>query len=130
MKKTLAAAVATATLATGVLTAPAASAAETRTGLLDQLNGDIATADCRVVDFALRGTGMVGEKTTRSELVKNLRGVSDDTALKLISAQSVTAVADRALECGVVTPDPQIALSSQIPGFDKAYDTLTLLSSL
>ncbi|MDK6258866.1 hypothetical protein [Corynebacterium frankenforstense] len=129
MKKTLVAALATAALATGVL-APAANAADTRTGLLDQLNGNIATADCRVVDFALRSTGMVGEKTTRSELVKNLRGVSDDTTLKLISAQSVTAVADRALECGVVTPDPQVALSSQIPGFDKAYDTLTLLSSL
>lgn len=129
MKKTLAAALATATLATAIL-APAANAADARTGLLAQLNGDIATADCRVVDFALRGTGMVGEKTTRSELVKNLRGVSDDTTLKLISAQSVTAVADRALECGVVTPDPQVALSSQIPGFDKAYDTLTLLSSL
>lgn len=79
------------------------------------LNGGIATADCGAVSAGLKSTGLVGADTTRSQLVTNLtKAVGDDATLRLVSAPTINTIGDRALECGVVKPDPVTPLNQAI----------------
>ena len=83
--------------------------------LVRLLNGNIATANCDSLRTGLTATRMVNKDTTRSQLVMNLNTVvGDDAALRLVSASTVGAVADRALECGIVKPDPVTPQSQAI----------------
>ena len=101
--------------------------------LVRLLNGNIATANCD----GLTATRMVNKDTTRSQLVMNLNTVvGDDAALRLVSASTVGAVADRALECGIVKPDPVTPLdqlfagSSQMSSKAGLPDIRTLIPAL
>lgn len=75
--------------------------------LVKVLNGEIATANCDVLGGALKATKMVDDTTTRSGLVANLnKAVGENSTLRLVTAPSINAVGDRALECGIVKADP------------------------
>ncbi|MCT1694730.1 hypothetical protein [Corynebacterium sanguinis] len=79
------------------------------------VNGGIATADCGAVSTGLKSTGFVGPETTRGELVASLtKAVGDDATLRLVSASTINTIGDRALECGVVKPDPVTPLNQAI----------------
>ncbi|SDR81905.1 hypothetical protein [Corynebacterium timonense] len=109
-------------IAAAALAAPAQ--AQTQPNYLELLkivNGNVATADCGLVGTALRATGFVTDQTTRSGLVTSLnKAIGDDAALRLVASGTISAVGDRALECGVVKPDPEtpvdqaLKLSSQL----------------
>lgn len=107
-------------LAFGALAAPAN--AQTNYGeLLRVLNGNVKTMDCNALRTVVRGAGLAGENTTRSEFVGNVnKAVGEDAALRLVAAPTVNTLGDRALECGIVKPDEvtplnqAIAMSSQM----------------
>ena len=107
-------------LAFGALAAPAN--AQTNYGeLLRVLNGNVKTMDCNALRTVVRGAGLAGEHTTRSEFVGNVnKAVGEDAALRLVAAPTVNTLGDRALECGIVKPDEvtplnqAIAMSSQM----------------
>lgn len=119
-----AAAVAAAAALTTLATAPAAQAAPTGAQLASIVklaNGNIATANCDILRVSLRGAGLAGAETTRKQLVGTLNGaIGQDAALRLVTASTVGALADRAVQCGIVKPDPvtpadqAIAFSSQL----------------
>lgn len=89
-------------------TATAPSAIE----LVRLLNGEIATADCGRLGTTLRLTGMANRDTTRSQLVANVNNaVGQNASLRLVAAPTVNSLADRAVECGVVKPDPVTPLT-------------------
>lgn len=105
--------------------------------LVRLLNGNIATANCDSLRTGLTATRMVNKDTTRSQLVMNLNtAVGNDAALRLVSASTVGAVADRALECGIVKPDPVTPLdqlfagSSQMSSQAGLPDIRTLIPAL
>lgn len=88
------------------LAAPAAQAQDA-TSLLQLVNGNVKTMNCSTLRVTLNGTGVAGKDTTRQQLVNNLNGkIGDSIALRVMSGGTVQAVADRALECGIVKPDP------------------------
>ena len=88
------------------LVAPAAQAQDA-TSLLQLVNGNVKTMNCSTLRVTLNGTGVAGKDTTRQQLVNNLNGkIGDSIALRVMSGSTVQAVADRALECGIVKPDP------------------------
>lgn len=133
----------TATLAAGLVAAtalflPAQAHAQTSPlELLKIVNGGVATADCSAVGTVLRGTGMATKDTTRSELVDNLKkAIGEDTTLRLVTASTVTATADRAVECGVVKADPvtlrskAVEMSSQLSSEAGLPDLSALLNLL
>ena len=95
-----------------------ASPAQAQTNVLEiarLINGGIATADCGTVSLGLKATGLVGPETTRGELVNQLATtVGEDSALRLATAPTINAIGDRALECGVVKPDPITPLGQAI----------------
>lgn len=125
MKRTLATLAAAGIALTAL--APAAHAAPVGAfAVLTLANGQISTTDCRVVDGALRGAGLVGENTTRTDLAAGLHTMlGGDLQTKLVTSQTIGAVADRALECGVVKPDPV-----QLPaGSSQVMDIVALVSS-
>lgn len=107
-------------LAFGALAAPAN--AQTNYGeLIRALNGNVKTMDCNALRTVVRGAGLAGENTTRSEFVGNVnKAVGEDAALRLVAAPTVNTLGDRALECGIVKPDEvtplnqAIAMSSQM----------------
>ena len=107
-------------LAFGALAAPAN--AQTNYGeLVRVLNGNVKTMDCNALRTVVRGAGLAGENTTRSEFVGNVnKAVGEDAALRLVAAPTVNTLGDRALECGIVKPDEvtplnqAIAMSSQM----------------
>lgn len=88
------------------LVAPAAQAQDA-TSLLQLVNGNVKTMNCSTLRVTLNGTGVAGKDTTRQQLVNNLNGkIGDSIALRVMTGSTVQAVADRALECGIVKPDP------------------------
>lgn len=105
MKRT-AAALAAAALTVG-LTTPAAHAQTNVLGLIGLVNQGVENTDCRTLDAGLNAAGLVGEGTTRNQLVATLNArVGDDATFALISAPTINTIGDRALECGIVQPDP------------------------
>lgn len=98
---------------------PAANAAALNSAIVD----GIKKTDCRTLGFVLNelnkrtGGKVLTESTTRTQLIKNLRGLTPEDRkniyVNLVSAQYAHGTADRALECGLVKPDPTI------PGFDS-----------
>lgn len=91
--------------------------------LIKLLNGNVATANCDVLRASLTATRMVGPDTTRSELIGNVNAVvGQDATLRLASASTVAALGDRALECGIVKPDPATPL-------DKFFEMSSQMSS-
>lgn len=91
--------------------------------LIKLLNGNVATANCDVLRASLTATRMVGPDTTRSQLVGNVNAVvGQDATLRLTSASTVATLGDRALECGIVKPDPATPL-------DKFFEMSSQMSS-
>jgi len=91
--------------------------------LIKLLNGNVATANCDVLRASLTATRMVGPDTTRSELIGNVNAVvGQDATLRLASASTVATLGDRALECGIVKPDPATPL-------DKFFEMSSQMSS-
>lgn len=114
----------TSTALAGTLLAPAAHAQSP----LDLIADTVSTLDCRPLDTALTVSGAKNTATTRSELVANLRAYAgDDVTLKLLLNNNVNAVADRAVECSIVHPDP--ALPAGSAALSRYVDLLGLFSS-
>ena len=91
--------------------------------LIKLLNGNVATANCDVLRASLTATRMVGPDTTRSQLIGNVNAVvGQDATLRLASASTVATLGDRALECGIVKPDPATPL-------DKFFEMSSQMSS-
>lgn len=129
-------------LATGMLAttltpaqaAPAPSNAAAVAELIKVANGNVANANCNVLGIALRGAGMVGADTTRSQLVSKVHAtIGDQAAIRLVAAPTVNALGDRALACNIVKADPvtpldqAVAFSSQLSsraGLPEARDLL------
>ncbi|WKD57268.1 Alpha helical Porin B [Corynebacterium capitovis DSM 44611] len=83
--------------------------------LLTLINGNVKTADCGLVGTILRGTGHATDTTTRSELVTNLnKAVGSDVQIRLATGATIGAIADRAVECGVVKEDPTTPVDQAI----------------
>lgn len=104
--------------------AGAAAPAQAQTlELIKLLNGNVATANCDVLRASLTATRMVGPDTTRSQLIGNVNAaVGQDATLRLASASTVATLGDRALECGIVKPDPATPL-------DKFFEMSSQMSS-
>lgn len=107
------------TLAAGFLAAAAlATPAQAQTNYLELLkvvNGNVAAADCNALGTALRTTGFVSADTTRSQLVASLsKAVGDDASFRIVASGTISAVGDRALECGVVKDDPETPIDQAL----------------
>lgn len=118
----------TSALAAGVIAVstfagtPTAAQAQT-VELIKLLNGNVATANCDVLRAGLTATRMVGPDTTRSQLIANVNAaVGQDATLRLASASTVATLGDRALECGIVKPDP-------VTPVDKFFEMSSQMSS-
>ena len=107
---------ATALLATGVA-APAAQAQDLSTllqglGTANNLSDQaLAAMDCGTLDGLLNAAQLKDSTTTRSQLESNIRNIAPDAgvsnpALLLFGAQQANKVADKALACNIVKPDP------------------------
>jgi len=107
------------------IAAPAASAQTATTNVtLDSIivEGTKKT-DCGFLKVALNtlngrtGGKVLTESTTRTQLINNLRNLTPEERKNiygnLVAARYAHVTADRALECGLVKPDPTI------PGFDS-----------
>lgn len=118
----------TSALAAGVIAVSAfagtAAPAQAQTvELIKLLNGNVATANCDVLRASLTATRMVGPDTTRSQLIGNVNAVvGQDATLRLASASTVATLGDRALECGIVKPDP-------VTPVDKFFEMSSQMSS-
>lgn len=102
--------------------------------LIKLLNGGVANANCDMLRTSLTATRMVGPDTTRGQLVQNVNAVvGQDAALRIASASTVNTLADRALECGIVKPDPVtpldqfFAMSSQLSSQAGLPDIRTVI---
>ena len=111
--------IATCLVAAAVALAPTAAADNSLVQLLRVVNSEVETADCGTLGAALRVSGLVDADTTRSQFVSKMNStVGADSSLRLVAAPTVNKLADRAVVCGVVKPDPvtprsqAIALSS------------------
>lgn len=130
----------TAAAAAAALTVGLAAPAGAQTnllGLISTINAGVETADCGALGAALRGIGLVDDTTTRGGLVEKLhKAAGDDASLKLISAPTINAVGDRALECKIVKADPvtpanqAVALSSQLSSQAGLPEIRNLLPAL
>lgn len=126
-RRTLATVAATAIAVTGL--APAASAQlGGGFGLVEQA---IANTDCRIAEPILRGAFTIDATTTRSDLAKQIRDEAkpltiNDPSTFLLSAQFAGQIADKAVACGTVKPDPQ----SLIPGSSNLADIQDILANL
>ncbi|MDY5785388.1 hypothetical protein [Corynebacterium sp.] len=110
----IAATVAAGFIASAALASPAQAQAN-YFELLKVVNGNVAAADCNVLGTVLRTTGFINDSTTRSELVTSLnKAVGEDASLRLVAAGTINAAGDRALECGVVKPDPVTPITQAI----------------
>ena len=111
-------------MAAAAIASPTTAQAQTQSlELIKLLNGNIATANCDALRVGLTSTNMVGPDTTRSQLVSNVNNVvGTDATLRLVSASTVGALADRALECGIVKPDPATPM-------DKLFEMSSQMSS-
>lgn len=99
--------IATCLVAAAVALAPTAAADNSLVQLIRVVNGEVETADCTTLGTALRVSGLANAETTRSELVAKVNGaVGTDSTLRLATAPTVNKLADRAVACGVVKPDP------------------------
>nr|VDG63145.1 Alpha helical Porin B [Streptococcus thermophilus] len=93
--------------ATGAFGATQAEAQNDLYSLTKILNGNIATLDCNAMKTVLRGSQLAGPDTTRGQLVNSLtEQTRTDARLALLTAPTINALGDRALECGAVKPDP------------------------
>lgn len=125
-------------MAVAAIASPATAQAQTQSlELIKLLNGNIATANCDALRVGLTSTNMVGPDTTRSQLVTNVNNVvGKDATLRLASASTVGALADRALECGIVKPDPTtpldqfFAMSSQMSSQANLPDIRNYIGAL
>ncbi|AKV57955.1 hypothetical protein [Corynebacterium riegelii] len=107
--------IATCLVAAAVALAPAAAADNSLVQLIRVVNGEVETADCNTLGAALRVAGLVDADTTRSQLVRKVNGaIGDDSSLRLVTAPTVNKLGDRALQCGVVKPDPVTPQSQAI----------------
>lgn len=109
-------------MAAAAIATPAAAQAQTFE-LIKLLNGNIATANCDALRVGLTSTRMAGPDTTRSELIANVNAAAgQDATLRLASVSTVAALGDRALECGIVKPDP-------VTPIDQFFEMSSQLSS-
>ena len=112
---------AAALLATGVA-APAAQAQDLSRSLqgLSTVNNisdqTLAAMDCGTLDTLLTLARLKDSTTTRSQLESNIRNIAptagvSDRAVLLLGAQQANKVANKALACNIVKPDPTDPLS-------------------
>lgn len=102
--------------------------------LIGLVNNGIEDARCDQVGPVLRGLNLVDDTTTRGELVADLRSYAgDDATFQWVSTPTINTIGDKALDCGIVQPDPldPAALSSALMNgdFTTIVDTLPALSS-
>lgn len=110
---------ATAALCSFGMATPAASAQDLGTILggvsaLQGLNDSaIATVDCKTLDMGLTALKLKDSTTTQAQLEKNIRTAVPAQGLPLVifKAEAASKWASRALECGLVKPNPQTPLS-------------------
>lgn len=121
LRRTLATVAVTAIAVVGL--APAASA---------QLPGGdaISRVDCGHLNFTLRALNLKDDNTTRSQLARNIRDEAapftlSDPSTWLVSVNYAEQIADRALECGIVKPDPQ----DPFAGSTRAAEIIQEMSS-
>lgn len=115
IRRTLTIAAATIALTAGLT--PAASAQ----GLGDLLGGAnqvIDNFDCGALRVGLTQTGLVNDQTTRTQLATTLRNTADlgqiDPVLGFAGNAYAGRIADRALTCGIVQPDPPQDILTQL----------------
>lgn len=116
LRRTLATAAVAAVAVAGL--APAASAQT------DVVANFIADAPCSLVDPALKTAFRIDGNTTRSDLAKQIRDeakplTGTDPTSYLVSAQYAGQIADKAVECVTVKPDPELFPGSSIPGLEN-----------
>lgn len=111
IRRTLTIAAATIALTAGLT--PAASAQ----GLGD-LNHLIDNFDCNVLRVGLTQSGLANDQTTRTQLATELRNSADlgqiDPMLGIAGNLYAGRIADRALTCGIVQPDPPQDILTQL----------------
>lgn len=100
------------------LTATIAPAQAQNADIFDGLNNLIDTFDCDVLRTGLVGAGLVTPDTTRSELAATLRTTANlgeiDISFALVGSAYAGRIADRAQTCGIVQPDPQQDILTQL----------------
>ena len=123
-------------MAAAAIATPTAAQAQT-VELIKLLNGNLATANCDVLRAGLTATRLAGPDTTRSQLIANVNAaVGQDATLRLASAPTVSTLGDRALECGIVKPDPVTpldqfrAMSAQLSSQANLPDIRTYIGAL
>lgn len=112
--------IAAATIALTAGLTPAASAQNLGDliGGAGAVNQIIDTFPCEVLTPGLHNTGLANENTTRSELATTLRDSANlsklDPTLAYFGIAYSNRIADRALKCGAVQPDPQQDILTQL----------------
>lgn len=112
IRRALAIAATTMALTAGLLS-PAASAQD-----LGAINHTIDTFNCDVLREGLYRTGLATPETTRTQLATELRNSADlgqiDPMLGIAGNLYAGRIADRALTCGIVQPDPPQDILTQL----------------
>lgn len=100
------------------LTATIAPAQAQNTDIFNGANHIIDTFNCDVLRAGLTQTGLVTPETTRSELATTLRATANlgeiNVAFTLMSSAYAGRIADRAQTCGIVQPDPEQDILTQL----------------
>ncbi len=87
------------------------------------INQFVDNFPCEGLNPLLSSSGLVDDQTTRSELAAALRTEAGLKTLgaefQLIGTLYAGRIADRALECGAVQPDPQQDILTQLQNFSS-----------
>lgn len=105
------------------LTATIAPAQAQNADIFNDVNHVIDTFNCDVLRAGLTQTGLVTPETTRSELAATLRTTANlgeiNVAFTFVGAAYAGRIADRAQTCGIVQPDPEQDILSQLQNFSS-----------
>ncbi|EEW50008.1 hypothetical protein HMPREF0290_1422 [Corynebacterium efficiens YS-314] len=100
------------------LTATIAPAQAQNADIVSGINNLIDTFDCDLLRTGLTQTGLVTPETTRSELAATLRTTANlgeiDVAFAFVGSAYAGRIADRAQTCGIVQPDPEQDILTQL----------------
>lgn len=132
-----AAVVSAAALMTTGFAAPAAQAQDIGTilqglGTANQTSDTLLNAmDCNTLNFALNTAKLKDANTTKSQLERNIRNIAPNAgasnpALLIFGAQQASKVSAKALQCGIVNPDPNDPFSQ----FEQLMGSVEFLGKL
>lgn len=98
----------------------------------DKKPGLNAIVPCGMLDKALANEGIKTSEYTHGELSKKLRTIndSDSPLLRLAGIEYFDDIADRALECGLVTKDRPFSGAGSSKFFDTSSASTELMSSM